>query len=145
MTLTTTVAMPSARQDSLAAREIAVEHAALTRQLASVQRRVGELMRANAQRVQVLECEVVQLRAQLVVTRTSLFWGLSMTGAMRPLAQRAQMFAAAAEAAAMAEASGVICQTGCVGHAHPWLEADGQCRRTGVACEHVATPRTSTA
>ncbi|MEZ5702753.1 MAG: hypothetical protein R3E42_13695 [Burkholderiaceae bacterium] len=35
------------------------------------------------------------------------------------------------------EAQAVICQTGCVGHAHPWLAPDGQCRRSGDACERI--------
>lgn len=139
MTYTTTLRI--ARHDSMAAREIAIEHAALTRQLAAMQRRVSEQIQANAQRVQALESEVMQLRARLILTRTCLFWGLAASSAVRPLAQRAQLAAAAAEAAAMAEASGVICQTGCMGHAHPWLDADGQCRRTGAACEHLAAPR----
>lgn len=127
--------------DSLAVREIAAEHAALTRQLAGMQRRVSEQMQASAQRVRALEGDVVQLRAQLIVARTCLLWGLSTTGAMRPLARRARAAAAAVDTAAMAEASSVICQTACVGHAHPWLEADGQCRRTGTVCERsVPTP-----
>ena len=134
----TTTALRFARHDSMAAREIAIEHAALTRQLASAQRRLSEQMQANAQRVHALEGEVVQLRAQLIVARSCMLWGLSTAGVMRPLARRASVAHAAAEMAAMAEASSVICQTGCVGHAHPWLEADGQCRRTGASCVHVS-------
>jgi hypothetical protein len=119
------------RHDSAAAREIAIEHGVLTRQVAGLQRRVGEQLRAHAMQVSALEDEVLHLRAQLIVSRTSLLWGLGVAGVMKPQARRA-------EAQAMAEASSVICQTGCVGHAHPWLEADGQCRRTGHACELYA-------
>lgn len=126
------------RHDSAAVRELAIEHGALTRQVAGLQRRVGEQLRAYAQQVSVLESEVLHLRAQLIVSRTSLLWGLGVAGVMKPLARRARSLAeGAAEAGAMREASSVICQTGCVGHAHPWLEADGQCRRTGMACSQV--------
>ncbi|MDO9438980.1 hypothetical protein [Hydrogenophaga sp.] len=134
---TATTALLIARHDSIAAREIAIEHAVLTRQLASAQRRLSEQMQAHALQVLTLEAEVVQLRAQLIMARTCMFWGLSTSGVMRPLARRANLTHAAIEAAALAEASNVICQTGCVGHAHPWLAADGQCRRTGAACAQV--------
>lgn len=126
-----------ARHDSAAARELAIEHGALTRQVAGLQRRVGEQLRAHAQQVAALEGEVLHLRAQLIVSRTSLLWGLGVAGVMKPLARRARPLAERAEAGAMREASSVICQTGCVGHAHPWLEADGQCRRTGAACTQL--------
>ena len=133
----TTPALPMVRHDSAAAREIAIEHGVLTRQLAGLQRRVGEQMRAHAQQVAALEEEVLQLRVQLVVARTCLLWGLGVAGVTRPVPRRARAPVAGA-VEAMAEASSVICQTGCVGHAHPWLEADGQCRRTGQACELYA-------
>lgn len=125
------------RHDSAAARELAIEHGALTRQVAGLQRRVGEQLRAYAQQVLALEGEVLHLRAQLIVSRTSLLWGLGVAGVMKPLARRARLPVERAEAEAMREASSVIYQTGCVGHAHPWLEADGQCRRTGQACTQL--------
>ena len=127
-----------ARHDSVAAREIAIEHGVLTRQVAGLQRRVGEQLRAYALQVSALQDEVLHLRAQLIVSRTSLLWGLGVADVMKPLARRARSLAERAEASAMQEANSVICQTGCVGHAHPWLEADGQCRRTGQACELYA-------
>jgi hypothetical protein len=127
-----------AHQDSAAARELPIEHGVLTRQVAGLQRRVGEQLRAYALQVAALEDEVLHLRAQLIVSRTSLLWGLGVAGVMKPLARRARPLAERTEAGAMREASNVICQTGCVGHAHPWLEADGQCRRTGQACELYA-------
>lgn len=125
------------RHDSVAAREIAIEHGVLSRQMAGLQRRVGEQMRAYARQVSALQEEVVHLRAQLVVSRTCMLWGLGVAGVVKPLVRRARVAAAQVEAAAMAEASQVICQTGCVGHAHPWLEADGQCSRTGTACTQM--------
>jgi hypothetical protein len=133
----TSPAILVARHDSMAAREIAIEHGVLTRQMAGLQRRVGEQMRAHAQQLAALEGEVLRLRVQLVIARTCLLWGLGVAGVVRPLPRRART-AVAGAVEAMAEASSVICQTGCVGHAHPWLEADGQCRRTGLACELYA-------
>ncbi len=133
----TATPMPVARHDSVAAREIAIEHGVLTRQMAGLQRRVGEQMRAYAQQVSALQDEVVHLRGQLIVSRTCMLWDLGRAGVMKPVVRRARQLAAHAEAGAMAEASSVICQTGCVGHAHPWLEADGQCSRTGTACTQI--------
>lgn len=133
----TTSARRMVRLDSAAAREIAIEHGVLTRQLAGLQRRVGEQVRAHARQVAALEDEVLRLRVQLVVARTCLLWGLGVAGVTRPVPRRARTPVAGA-VETMAEASSVICQTGCVGHAHPWLEADGQCRRTGQACELYA-------
>lgn len=123
--------------DSVAAREIAIEHGVLTRQLAALQRRLSEQMCAGTLQVLALEDEVLRLRAQLIVTRTCLLWGLGVAGVMKPM-PRARAVAARARTVDMAEASNVICQTGCVGHAHPWLEEDGMCRRTGQACEIYA-------
>lgn len=124
-------------QDSLTVREIAIEHGVLTRQMAGLQRRVGEQMRAYAQQVSALQDEVTHLRAQLIVSRTCMLWGLGVAGVVKPLVRRARAVAPRVETVSMAEADGVICQTGCVGHAHPWLESDGQCRRTGNACTQV--------
>jgi hypothetical protein len=132
----TSPAILMARHDRLAAREIAIEHGVLTRQMAGLQRRVGEEMRAHAQQISALEEEVLHLRVQLVIARTCLLWGLGAVGVVRPVPRRARTTVADA-VEAMTEASSVICQTGCVGHAHPWLEADGQCRRTGMACAQM--------
>jgi hypothetical protein len=132
----TSPAILMARHDRLAAREIAIEHGVLTRQMAGLQRRVGEQMRAHAQQISALEEEVLHLRVQLVIARTCLLWGLGAAGVVRPVPRRARTTVADA-VETMTEASSVICQTGCVGHAHPWLEADGQCRRTGMACAQM--------
>lgn len=131
----TATPMPITRHDSVATREIAIEHGVLTRQMAGLQRRVGEQMRACAQQVSVLQDEVVHLRGQLIVSRTCMLWDLGRAGVMKPVVRRAREVAPQVES--MPEASSVICQTGCVGHAHPWLEADGQCSRTGTACTQI--------
>lgn len=130
---TTSLAPPP---DRAAARELAHEHSALVRQMASLQRRVSEQVRTQAQQVAALEEEVMYLRAHVIVSRTCMLWGLAMAGVARPIVRRHRAPGFDPQDA-MAEASGVICQTGCVGHAHPWLEADGQCRRMGVACKQV--------
>lgn len=137
MTTTLVLSMPP-RRDGAAMREIAAEHGALTRQLAGLQHRMGEQLRAHALRISALEGELLQLRGQLVVARSGLLWGLGVVNPMKRPARRS--VSAPAREPAMAEASRVICQTGCAGHAHPWLEADGQCRRTGAACHHIAGP-----
>ena len=121
------------RHDSTAVRELLREHGALLRQLGGLQRRMGEVQRAERERARELEAQNLRLRAELVVLRTGVLWGLG-TGAVvrraRPPARDSHAFDPALRAA-----QAVICQTGCVGHAHPWLEADGQCRRSGQACE----------
>lgn len=149
MTHSTPVALHPTRFDSATARELVSEHGALTRLLAGLQHRMGELLRAHAVQVQALEGEILRLRGQLVVARTGLLWGLPRgrrlagTLALRPAPATRPSAAAAAPAEALREANAVICQTGCVGHAHPWLEVDGQCRRTGQACELRSEPSAS--
>jgi hypothetical protein len=107
------------------------EHGAMARQLASLQQRMGDLLRTHAHRIAVLEADNLRLRADLVLIRTSLWWGLGGARQVQP-----RRFGRAPTAAAeMPEAQAVICQTGCVGHAHPWRDDQGQCQRTGQACE----------
>lgn len=115
--------------------EVSTEHGVLTRQLAGLQRRVDAQMRASQEQLLELEGEVLRLRTQLVLARTCVLWGLNAMVLTRPLLQRRTKPEGALTS--LAEASRVICQTGCLGHAHPWLEADGQCRRTGGACNQV--------
>lgn len=126
---------------------LASEHGALARQMAALQHRVSEQLVGYAVQVQTLEAEVVCLRGRLVLVRTACLWGLPSVGlsaaiktgrAGAELHSRAHAVALAAQGAQSAhlpEASAVICQTGCTGHAHPWLDADGLCRRTGNACD----------
>lgn len=128
---------PAPTPDAACAHAVANEHGALTRQLAALQRRVSEQLADHARRVQGLEAEVMRLRARLVQARTALLWGLghvalpAQSRATRPSAPTTRT----TRTSTMPQASAVICQTGCTGHAHPWLEADGQCRRTGGACD----------
>ena len=121
------------RHDNAAVRELLREHGALLRQLGGLQRRMGEVQRIERARTRELEAQNLRLHAELVVLRTGVLWGLGAGAVVRrerPLARDSHAFDPALRAA-----QAVICQTGCVGHAHPWLEADGQCRRSGQACE----------
>lgn len=98
-------------------------------------RRPGRL-EARTAREAALVTQNLRLRAELVLLRTAVFWGLGAATVLRrppatPARVRPRLEAGAREAQA------VICQTGCAGHAHPWLEADGQCRRSGEACDRV--------
>ncbi|MBE0590656.1 MAG: hypothetical protein CVU36_11225 [Betaproteobacteria bacterium HGW-Betaproteobacteria-9] len=117
------------------ARELAQEHGVLMRQIGGLQSRCTELLRSSSSRVAALEGENLCLRAELVLLRTSVFWGLGAAAVLRrrsPTVRSRPPVEAGAR-----EAQAVICQTGCVGHAHPWLDAEGQCRRSGQACDRV--------
>ena len=105
---------------------LVLEHAALVRQLGRAQNAITTLQaRAHAQQ-NALEQKVVWLRGQLLVARTAVLWRL-------PLPRQGDLRAA----------QEVVCDTGCVGHAHHWLGAEGECRLNGGACTRVgATPST---
>ena len=119
-----------------AADELVAKHKALMRQIGGLQRRDSEMQQARARREAALLAENLRLRAELVLLRTSVFWGLGAAVAWRRPGRRRALPTPAVEASSR-EAQAVICQTGCMGHAHPWLEADGQCRRSGQACERL--------
>jgi hypothetical protein len=116
---------------------LAHEHGVLMRQMGGLQSRCTELLRSSASRVAALEGDNLRLRAELVLLRTSVFWGLGAATVLR----RARPLAGVSrppEEPGTREAQAVICQAGCVGHAHPWLEEDGQCRRSGLARDRVS-------
>ena len=122
---------------ALPAHELVLEHRVLMRQIGGLQRRSSELLQASSAREAALQAENLRLRAELVLLRTSVFWGL---GAAAMVLRRPAVAPATAHpgyATEAPEAQAVICQTGCVGHAHPWLTEEGQCRRSGLACERV--------
>lgn len=124
------------------ARELVHEHGVLLRQIGSLQRRCTELLRTSASRVAELEAENLRTCAELVRLRTSVFWGLGSAQVVHRPRRLAAPERPPVDARAQ-EAQAVICQTGCVGHAHPWLEADGQCRRSGQACDWVSEDSTT--
>ncbi|MES2839380.1 MAG: hypothetical protein V4794_03785 [Pseudomonadota bacterium] len=53
------------------------EHAALTRHLGTLQDRVSRLLREKETEVQALSREIVRLRAQLLLSRTSKLWRMN--------------------------------------------------------------------
>ena len=116
--------------------DLMVEHAALVRWLGQLQRRMGAMQLTHQQQVAALEANLMRLRAQVVMLRTATLWGLSEQALSRSLgAPRAP---GPGLPAVWREASAVICQTGCEGHGHPWLDGQGGCRRTGQACQSGA-------
>ena len=120
----------------------------LMRLLGDVQNRVEVLQRAHAREVAALQAELMRLRAKTLCSRTRVFWGLAAGedwlltpgGQQRWVAASGELPAAraAAHEQVLTAVHGVICQTGCTGHAHPWRMPDGQCRRTGQPCDSQA-------
>ncbi|MBA4261197.1 MAG: hypothetical protein C0443_04020, partial [Comamonadaceae bacterium] len=58
------------------AHELVAEHGVLMRQIGGLQRRSSELLQASTAREAALVSENLRLRAELVLLRTSVFWGL---------------------------------------------------------------------
>ncbi len=113
---------------------ICTEHTALLRMWGRLQNRLSAQCQAQAQTLEALASEVLRLRADLLITRTALYWGMAPGRAAmmkRPL-QRATPPSAAPSAA-----DGVLCRTACEGHAHHWLDDDHACARTGQACHRL--------
>jgi hypothetical protein len=121
---------------ALVTRGLVAEHGALLRRLAQLQQRVGDQLQASARRQAALDGENIRLRGELVRMRTAVAWDLR-PAALVPRAATGPRSRAPRIAPGLLEAQAVICQTGCAGHAHPWLEPDGQCRRTGQACDRL--------
>jgi hypothetical protein len=116
---------------------VVLEHAVLCRHMGGVQDRVSRLMREKEVALSALTSEVVRLRGQLVVTRTTLLWGMNTPVASIPHRSRASSTVPSQSGTAqdLEAARKAICQTGCAGHAHPWLSDDGQCRWSGRVCD----------
>lgn len=119
-----------------AAQDLTLEHVALVGRLGRLQQRVTEQLQAGALRQAALEAENLRLRCELVRMRTAVAWDLRPAALQSPPRPGPRAIAPRVDAE-MREAQAVICQTGCAGHAHPWLEPDGQCRRTGQACDRL--------
>ncbi|WP_332748547.1 hypothetical protein [Hydrogenophaga sp.] len=114
------------------------EHAILTRHLGSVQDRVSRLLCDKESELQTLSSEVVRLRGLLVLSRTSMLWGLSaplMRAGRRPAMLPSLEQPTAARQEDLEASRKAICQTGCTGHAHHWLSDEGQCRWSGRPCD----------
>ena len=110
------------------------EHLCLQRHLAALQERVSHqiaaLVEAEAQacaradaaerQCRAMERALINERTRAVLACTRWSWGLGGPPPQAPTT-----------------AAEVLCQTGCQGHAHPWLDADGSCRLTGGDCTRV--------
>lgn len=117
---------------------VAQEHAVLVRHMGRLQSSVSALLADKEARLQALSGEVLRLRGQLVVTRTAVLWGfMPRSSAGQPTAakRKALQTQGATTRAGLESVHPVVCQTGCVGHAHHWLSAEGTCQLSGQACE----------
>ncbi len=121
--------------DDACVRVVSQEHGALVRQLAVLQARLGDQLAWHASRLCLLEAENLRLRAELVRTRTAVLWGLHVAAVTTPPRRCAAIRSPVLVERRWAAAQAVICQTGCEGHGHPWLDEQGQCRRTGELCQ----------
>ncbi len=119
------------------------EHGALLRQIGGLQHSVSAQLQNSAARQRQLESDNLRLCAELVILRSAAAWGLGQAALARP-AQPRRPLAQGMSDPALAQAHRVICQTGCVGHAHPWLDAAGQCARSGQACDRMDTEASPT-
>lgn len=119
---------------------LADEHSVLCRQLGGLQKHLSAALTRQQEDIRRLEAETVRLRGQLLMTRTAMLWGLHGAGVQPAPGQhtRAPVRPAATPLPAMPEAREVLCQVGCRGHAHPWLEDGGQCARDGQVCKRLA-------
>lgn len=112
------------------------EYGALLRMWGRLQTEMSVLCQAHAQALKTLESEVLRLRADLLITHTALYWG--MTAGRLAVTKRPLQRVAPASATLLA-ANEVLCRTGCEGHAHHWLDDHSGCTRTGQPC-HRLTP-----
>jgi len=132
------------------------EHLLWLRHCAQAQQRVSASVAQMAAHIEALEAKVLRLRAQAVCSRSAVLWGIGgvrlpdatppqSAPALRlaaPVAEPAEPVSAPVAARRVAAvqwplADEVLCQTGCVGHAHHWLEDDGHCQRKGRECERL--------
>ena len=137
------------------------EHLCLLRQLGGLQTRVSAQMQALAcaeaqataraesaeQACAALQSALVRERARWVLACTRWSWGLGGPPVVPPATPRSATEAdpAPGDFGAPFTATDVLCQTGCQGHAHPWLEANGACRLTGADCMRVRANATDRA
>jgi len=120
----------------------AQEHAVLVRHIGRLQSSVSALLADKEARLQGLNGEVLRLRGQLVVARTAALWGLALRKATgNPTAAKRK--GVQTTRASLPSVHPVVCQTGCMGHAHHWLSAEGICQLSGQTCERPLLEKSS--
>lgn len=117
------------------AADLLAEHAALVRWLGQLQRRISHLQQTHQQQVAELQAALMRVRGQALVMRTATLWGVGGWLVASQGGSAVRSPTSHTLHPVWREASEVICQTGCVGHAHPWRDDQGQCRRTGEPCQ----------
>ncbi len=123
---------------------LAAEHAVLLRWVGRLQQRIDRLMTTAHAVIATQDAEILGLRGRLLVARTAALWGLAGTGVgtkttgLTASTARVTFWRLGLDAGAGVTAQTVICQTGCVGHAHHWLDATGQCWLDGQPCTTLA-------
>ncbi|GAA6142247.1 hypothetical protein [Hydrogenophaga sp. 5NK40-0174] len=120
--------------------QLKAEHIALVRHLGNIQHQVTAQFERLRQRADAADAEAMRLRAELLIIRTAVYWNLGQAVPQRSATAPARARVPLPRQSQAAQQ--VICQTGCAGHAHPWLEADGNCSRTGDACHVTAASST---
>jgi hypothetical protein len=111
--------------------DITAEHIALLRQWGRLQTQIEALQRTHAHEKAQTSQELVRLRAQLIIRDTLAYWG------MNPLLQRRRV-APARQPDRAISAQEVICQTGCIAHAHAGMDKEDTCRLLGGTCETLS-------
>jgi hypothetical protein len=113
------------------------EHLVLIRQMARLQWHMDHLRAASQERAERQSAEIVRLRGQLLVARTAALWGMAGDPPRVPRAKPVTARPQPENVIQHAATRSAICQTGCVGHAHAWLDDTGHCQRDGRVCERT--------
>ena len=128
-----TIAMTAAGLDG--------DYGALVRHLAKLQMRISDLVALQTIERHRLEAQLTRLHAGRIVAETQRFWHVASAGtphAVRDSGVSVKVDPGPATAPEdLRQAREAICETGCQGHAHPWLSA-GRCQLSGNACDRLA-------
>jgi len=117
------------------------EQMVMIQRLGRVQARMTQTVQQMVAKINQQEAEIIRLRAGLIVSRTCMLWGLqglAHTDPIRPPGGARRLAARGVGergAASRSITDPVICQTGCISHAHHWLDESGLCARDGEPCD----------
>ncbi len=108
------------------------------RRLGRVQTRMTQTVQRMVAQIDQQQAEIIRLRAGLIMSRTSTLWGLQGLQHTEPVRLDKRrvgiMHGVGEQVPIRSSADRVICQTGCISHAHHWLGEAGQCQRDGEPC-----------